>query len=271
MRPFLAVVLVSLAAGGCDVRVGDNGVSFDVTGNGRARDEWTRTYTLPEGARLEIVNINGRIEAFAAEGRDVQVRAQREARGGSDDEARMLLEKLQMREEVSPTSVRIEADDDETRTGRRNFNIAYEVRIPAGLVVSLKTQNGGIRLENISGQIAVVSANGGLNARAIAGTIDAEVVNGGVEIDLASVTGDINVTSVNGGVELDLPAGLKATLEATCVNGGITVDDRLGPQLSENSRRRVAGTLNGGGTRITTTTVNGGVRIRARGSSENAG
>jgi hypothetical protein len=58
-----------------------------------------------------------------------------------------------------------------------------------------------------------------------------------------------------------------ASLEAACVNGGISVDDRFGLTASENSRRRVAGDINGGGPRITANTVNGGVRIRARQAS----
>ena len=86
-------------------------------------------------------------------------------------------------------------------------------------------------------------------------------------LDLASIDGDVSASTTNGGVWLDLPSDAKAILEATCVNGSIDVDDRLAVQASESSRRRVVATLNGGGPRISASTVNGGVRIRVREST----
>jgi hypothetical protein len=261
MRLFLSVALVSALSAGCNVQVGENGLSFDV-GNGRARDEWTRTYTLPEGGRLEIVNANGQIEASAAEGREVLVRAVREARAGSDEDAAVLLEAIEMREAVAADAVRIEAIAD--TSGRRRLNVSYDLRIPAGLAVTLTTENGGIRLENISGQITAESTNGAIRGEGLAGSLSAAVVNGGIEIDISAVAGDVSLSSVNGGIEIALPTDVRASLEATCVNGGISVDDDFDMAVAENSRRRVAGTINGGGVTITAGTVNGGVRIRAR-------
>jgi hypothetical protein len=265
MRPFLAILLVSLGAGACNVQVGDNGVSFDVSGS-RASDEWTRTYTLPEGGRLEIVNINGGMEISASTGREVRVRAEREVRGGSEDEARKLLEALVMQEDVAPDSVRIQAQVDEDR-GPRRVNISYDIEIPPGLVISLKTENGRIRFENVNGQLSAVTTNGGIFAERLSGSLTAEVVNGGIELNIESLTGDMNLSSVNGGIELVLPVDVKASLDATTVNGGVNVEDVFRMAVTENSRRRVAGTFNGGGVKISATTVNGGVRIGARDAS----
>jgi hypothetical protein len=55
-----AAVLSTTAA--CDVQVGKDGFSLDVA-SGRAQDTWTRSYTLAPGARLELINTNGRISA----------------------------------------------------------------------------------------------------------------------------------------------------------------------------------------------------------------
>jgi len=50
LPPRALVLFVALAplATGCDVRVGDHGVSVGIV-EGRASDEWSRSYTLPEG------------------------------------------------------------------------------------------------------------------------------------------------------------------------------------------------------------------------------
>ena len=55
-RPnYLSALLVAAALGaGCDVRVGENGVSVDV-GGGKASNEWTRTYTVAKGDSLSKI------------------------------------------------------------------------------------------------------------------------------------------------------------------------------------------------------------------------
>lgn len=266
MRSPAIVAVVCLLAAGCDIQVGgDRGFSVDVS-QGRASDEWTRTYTVSPGGRLEIVNVNGQIDARAADGAQVEVQAERQARASSDEAAAELLGQIEMREDAAPDRVRIEAQADTSMFGRRGFTINYRVRVPAGLTVVLQTQNGGIRLENVDGDITATTTNGGINGTGVSGRLTAEVVNGGVQMELASVRGEVDISTTNGGVRLDLEPGIRATLDTSCVNGGISVDDSLGLVVSERSRRQVTGTLNGGGPRIQAATVNGGIRIRPRGA-----
>jgi hypothetical protein len=264
MQRLLGLVFcVAIATAGCDVRVGDNGVSVDIA-RGRASDEWLRTYSLLPGGRLEIVNENGGISAEPAVGPQVEVRATREVRGGSDDESRALLQKLTMLEEVTADRVKIEGRGNalQASAGRRaGVSIVYQLRLPRGLVVSLQTQNGGIALENVDGQIAARTVNGGVVGHGVAGALQAATVNGGVQVAMRSVTGDVSLLSVNGGVRLTLPPGVRATVEASAVNGGVTVDEALRLETTDNRRLHVAGTLNGGGPTINLQTTNGGVRL----------
>ena len=262
----LRLLVAALLAAGCDVQVGEKGLSLDVF-QAKATDEWTRTYTLPEGGALDITNINGEIEATAAPGRDVEVRARREVRARSETAAREGLDRVDMREEVSADRVAIEArvpaGGDGALSGRQLF-VQYHVRVPAGLTVTLRTVQGGVRLERLTGRITATTTNGGIRGSGLAGTVTATAVNGGVHLDLVSVDGDVSASTTNGGVRLELPPETRATVEATCVNGGIDIDDRFTLQASESSRRRVVATLNGGGTRISASTVNGGVRLTMR-------
>jgi hypothetical protein len=263
---FSLVLAAAILLSGCDVRVGENGVSVGII-EGKATDEWVRTYTLGAGGTLEIVNVNGQIEASPASGNQVEVRAEREARSNTEEAAQALLTQLEMRETVTSEQVRIEARGDfaGSRPGRRaEYVIRYRVLVPAGIVVSLKTENGGVRLEDLSNRVTASTTNGGITGRNLTGAVSADVVNGGIQLDLASVGGDVNVSTTNGGVQLTIPRDARATLDATCVNGGVIVDSELPVEASESTRRRLVGTLHGGGPRITTQTVNGGVRIRPR-------
>ena len=89
LLPLVALV-AALAGAACDVQVGEKGVSVDLA-HGKATDEWTRTYTIAPGGRLEIANANGAIDVSPASGPAVDVHATREARAASDDAAREML------------------------------------------------------------------------------------------------------------------------------------------------------------------------------------
>jgi hypothetical protein len=61
-----------------------------------------------------------------------------------------------------------------------------------------------------------------------------------------------------------VPEKAKANLSASWTNGGINVASLENLDVSEKSRRRFEGTLNGGGTPIELQTTNGGIRVRPR-------
>lgn len=256
----LAGALVATA--GCEIRAGEGDFSVDLW-RGQAQDTWSRTYALPAGGRIEILNINGQIRAEATTGSSVEVTVERSVSAGSDEAARDLLGKVEMREEVSAERVRIE-----TRAPRVSFGgvkTSYVVRVPAGVHVDLRTVNGGVRLDGVGGEVRATSTNGGVQGRVLAATlIEARTTNGGVDVDVAgplAADGRLQLSSVNGGVRLKLPAETRADLTARCTNGRVSVSDLPFVVDGEQTRRRVQGTLNGGGARIDLQTTNGGVSV----------
>jgi Putative adhesin len=262
----VCLALVSIA---CDVKVGESGLSVDFTA-GKATDEWVRSYDIKPGGRLDIINVNGQIAASPSSGTRVEVRAIREARAGSEEASREMLRKTEMREEVTLDRVSIQLPEAQARGrgfGRRQLSIKYDVHIPSGLNILLKTQNGEVKLENIRGiRIEAVSTNGGITGRGLSGAVEASTVNGGIQMDLDAVTGDTRMVTVNGGVMLSVAPGVNADLEATVVNGGVLVQDGLSLSGDERSRQRVAGRIGSGGPRLVVQTTNGGVRVGLRGA-----
>jgi hypothetical protein len=279
----VAVVALTLAA--CDIAVtGDGGFHFDIAA-GKAQDEWTRTYEIPSGGRIEVININGRITAEASDGSAVEVRAERTAKAATEEGAKDLLGRIEMREEVGEARVRVEVRPPRTN-GPSGHEITWTVKIPRGVAVDLRTVNGQVKLVGLQGDIRARTTNGGITGTAIvANVVDAAVTNGGVEIELAraATSGSLDLEAVNGGVTLLLPPDSKADIAARCTNGGISVDNldvRVTDEDHRNVnefeekiegrkrfRRRLNGQLNGGGAKLTLETVNGGVRIGKSGSS----
>jgi hypothetical protein len=260
-------VVLAMAAAGCDVKVNDKGeVDLEIV-EGRASDVLTKTYTLPKDGQLEVFNALGSLEAFPATGSQVEVIVTREVRARSDEAAQQLLAGLQLEEEVTPNTVKVQSRRTEgTRGFRQNVRLEYRVNLPPGLNVSLKSENGVMRLENIRGRITASATNGAINGRGLAGPLEASIVNGSLMVNLASVTGDIRLSSVNGAIRLFLPADANATIDARAVNGGVVVQDDVPLKTTVSERLHVSGTLNKGGPKIDLQSTNGPIRISAAGA-----
>ena len=144
----------------------------------------------------------------------------------------------------------------------------YHVRAPKSVVVNGSNTNGVITLKSRSGRVTAHTTNGGVRGNGLSGGVDASTTNGGVDVEFASIGADrISLHTTNGGVTVDLPEDAKADVVATCTNGGISVSG-VKMQVTEQSRRRVEGKMNGGGTPIELSTTNGGIRIRSRALAE---
>jgi hypothetical protein len=248
----LAVVLA-----GCDVSLGHLVA--------RATDEWSRTYPLAAGGEVRIVNTNGKIDVEGVDGSTVEVRAERIARGATDAAARELLPRIVIKEDITPDRVSLETERMGGIMIGAAFEVRYHVRAPKNSVINVTNTNGQVALTALGGTVRAHTTNGGVNGRNLTGGVDAQSTNGGVTIDMASVGAErIALHTTNGGVTLTLPDSAKADLSASCTNGGINVSALERFEVSEQSRRRVEGRLNGGGTSIEVRTTNGGIRVRPR-------
>jgi len=271
MRILPVGVILALLASGCDVKVGEKGdLSVDLV-EGRASDEWVRSYTLPKDGQLEIANSVGSIAVFPSAGPDAEVRIQRDVRARSDEAAAQVLKGLRIEEEVSATRVKVESRRTEQMRGfRQNVRLEYRVNVPAGLNLSFTSENGSVRMENVQGRIVASATNGMVTGRRLSGAIEVTMVNGGIQLDVAAVTGDIKLSAVNGGIRLFMPKDANATLEATAVNGGITIQEGLPLKTTTRDRLRVSGTINAGGPKIELQVTNGPIRLGPTGPAEPA-
>lgn len=272
---FLGLILaVGFSVAACDIKAGADGGGFSMgIATGQSADTWERTYTVPPGGRLELINVNGRIDAEPASGASIEVSARRTAKASTDEGARDLLNKIEIREEVGDNRVRVEVRPPRM-SGFSGHEFKWTVKVPKGVHVDLRTVNGGVHITGLTGEVRVKTTNGGLTGKQIAATvIDASAVNGGVDFELsAPLSGDeqIELQTVNGGASLTLPADSKASITGRAVNGGVKAADGLDIKRSgeEDSRRRLDGSMNGGGAKVNVHTVNGGVRFEKAGSGK---
>jgi hypothetical protein len=254
----LAVPLLLTASAGCDVITADLRHS--------ERSEWRRTYELSATGRVEINNVNGKIDVEPSAGQTVEVVAVKIARGATPELAKEALGRADIVEDANRDLVRVT-----TKYARnqgwlhgQNVQVEYTVKVPANAEVKFTTVNGGVNVNGLGGRITAETTNGGVVARNVAGTIDASTTNGGVDVELARVGEEgAKLECTNGGIKLRLPADAKATISASVTNGGID-SGGLNLETTESSRRRLEGRLNGGGPVIRLSGTNGGITISGR-------
>jgi len=253
-----AAAAVSLAA--CDV------VVTSMNASGKAQEEWSKSYPITPNGRLELVNTNGMIEVLATDNQLIEVRAERIARGNTDEAARELLKQVQIKDTAAGDHVKIETVLPSSAGFGGRGEVRYHLKVPAGVSVNLHNTNGQVRVEGLRGDVQAETTNGGVRARGITGAVDASTTNGGVDVEIEALSaGGVKATTTNGGVQLTVPENVKADLSATCTHGGVRVSGFTVD--GETSTRRVAGRVNGGGPRIALSTTNGGITVRAGSSA----
>ncbi len=262
----VAAVLVSptahAQAPGSSGECADDGWGWGWPGGSRARVCEVRELTLPRTEKLSVAaGPNGSILVTGDNRRDVSVRARVQAWARDEAEAQRMARAVVIR---SDGVLRAEGPSQEGRSG---WSVSYEVLAPRQMDLSLETNNGGITVTDVRGELVLETANGGISLDGVAGNVRGRTTNGGVDATLTGDTWDgegLELKTTNGGVRLRVPDDYSARLETSTVNGGVDIDFPVTVQGLVNNRREIRGTIGSGGPPLRVATTNGGVQIRRR-------
>jgi len=223
------------------------------------------------GQAVEIKGTNGDVKAGPAAGDRVEVTAVKKAR--RSDPAAVEVKVVPHAGGVTlcavyPTPAGRSPNECRPGEGGRmsvqdnDVSVTFTVRVPAGVRFVGRTVNGGIDADGLAGDVEAHTVNGGVRV-GTSGAVQAETVNGSITASVGQSDGTepLSFKTVNGSIALDLPAGAGAELRASTVNGDIQSDFPVAGQ-GRVSRRRLAGTIGGGGRELSLETVNGSIRIR---------
>ena len=219
-----------------------------------------REFTLPAtGAILNVdASPNGGIRVEGAPRQDILVQAKVVATADTEARAREIAASVR----INPTAERIEAEGVGSLRDREGWHVSYRLAVPSEAGLSLRTTNGGITLNNVSGRIEFRTTNGGVKLSNLGGEVKGRTTNGGIDVDLTGATwqgAGLDVETSNGGVKLAIPANYSAQLETGTVNGRLDVQFPV--TVHGRLDRDISATLGSGGPTIRVRTSNGGVRI----------
>jgi len=201
---------------------------------------------------------NGGIEMKGWDSDVVQVLAKVQATARSDADARGLVSEVH----VATSGMKLDASG--PKSGRNeSWSVSYRAEVPHRSNWSLHATNGGIAVEDVSGNLEVATTNGSITLRAIGGDVQGRAVNGSIKAELAGTEWDgagLDLKTTNGSVDILMSGEYNAVLESATTNGAIQVDFPV--TVSGRISRRLNAEIGSGGALIKAVTTNGAVRIR---------
>ena len=219
-----------------------------------------REDTIGGSAPLDVdAGANGGIKVIGWDRSDVLVRSVVRGYGETDADARRVVAGVHIE-----TAARVRATGPEPNR-REHWSVQFEIHVPRRAQVALRTNNGGISIDDFRGIAEFRANNGGVTLRNVGGEIKGETTNGGLTIDL---TGDrwegmgLDVSTHNGGIKMTVPERYSAELETGTTNGRLSTDFPV--MVQGRFDRQLNTTLGSGGVKIRAMTTNGGVMIHRR-------
>jgi len=233
-----------------------------------AEETFNWSGTVAQGKTVEIKGVNGGIEATGTTQGEVSLTATK--KGKKSDPSEVKIEVVEHAGGVTICAVYPSTGQpNECKPGeggrmkvkKNDVNVKFKVEIPAGVQFVGRTVNGGITARGIEADAEAHTVNGGVKIEA-AGTARAETVNGGITAELgrADWDGTLQLKTVNGGIQVRLPASASCDVKASTVNGHIDTDFPLTVQ-GKIGRRRIEGSIGGGGPLLEMETVNGSIEL----------
>ena len=241
-----------------------------------ATDEFHKIISFKSGGKVSVSNTNGYINAESWDKDQVKIDAEIRVKTewGSSVDAEEIIKKVKIEIDESGDRLRIEADYPKKKHGVSDWNfnnderytviVDYSIKIPVETDLNLDSVNGAVKAENLKGEISLKSVNGSVSASDINGSIEASTVNGVIKARSTHLdkSDDIHLSSVNGSVRLSLPSDLAADIHASTLNGGISTDFPV-TVTGKFRGKKIDGKVNGGGSSIDLSSVNGGISIDA--------
>jgi len=226
---------------------------------------------IARGQTIEIKGVNGDIRAEPSGSNEVEVVAVKRATRDNPDSVR--IEVVPHADGVTICSVYPARDGqrpnecapgDGGRMSVQNNDVSvrFIVKVPAGVTLVGRTVNGQVDALRLNGDVVLHTVNGSVNFSTTAGG-RANTVNGSIhgEMGRADWSNTLEMATVNGSITLTLPTGLNTDVKASTVNGDISTDFPM-TISGRVSRRRIEGTIGGGGRLLSLNSVNGSITLK---------
>ncbi len=241
--------------------IGDYEGEWNNYNNGRSYCEW-QEQTLPAtGAVIQVDGKqNGGLTIRGWTRQEILVRAKVQGRGNNVQEARETAAQVR----IETAGLNIFAVGPESRDNRW-WSVSFEIFVPQKSDLALKTNNGGIGIFGVRGNLNFTANNGALVLHDLGGKAQGKTNNGALSIQLAGLSWEgesLDVSTTNGSVTVSVPENYSAHLEARAYSGSFTFSIPI--TVPKPLERKVVTDLGNGGAPLRISTINGSMIFKTR-------
>lgn len=240
----------------------------------RPDPDYTFSRPMRAGQVLSIGNIDGAVTVTRASGGTAEVFITKRVVRGNGDLVRAILEESDRGIRVCTVYLRTASERRERCDGERNrdgwhrtepleVEMTYEVRLPAGVELSVATVDGDVIVSGLAAPARLATVDGAVRVTGRAPD-RVNTVDGDIEVHVEGALPErMQLSTVDGSVLLGVPDGQGFEVHASTLDGSLTsdypltVEGRWGP-------RSLRGRVGDGRSSIRVSTVDGDVTIRRR-------
>ena len=231
------------------------------TQSGSSEQRINESFTLAEGARVDVQGVNGPVTVEAIDGDTAEVRITSTAGSAGD----LAGQRLTVEHTDSSLTIRGKGNNNggfwKWMRGGGEVRHAVVLRVPRRVELATRGTNGKVVIGDMEGAVRVSGVNGRVEMGRATGGAEVSGVNGGVIVTVLELGAKaLKVSGVNGSVELRLGGNLNADLNANGVNGSLTIE-APNVEVQEQKRSKLRARVGTGGAGINVNGVNGGVRV----------
>jgi hypothetical protein len=202
---------------------------------------------------------NGGVQIRGWDEDSIRVRVRVKGRAGTEEQARALAGRVR----IVISGSRIVAEGPEARDGA--WIAEFRIHVPRRSDVSVRTLNGPLHVEGVTGAMDLETVNGPLALIDLGGAIEAHTRNGPLSVVLGGSRWNgagLEAMADNGPLSLTLPEDYSARLRTGTINGPVSLDHPFEAEFHSGKHARV--TLGSGGPPVHVMTTNGPYSIQRR-------
>lgn len=216
----------------------------DAVGGPEYTEAVSKTVRLGANGTLDLTTIAGDVTITAAGSDAVKIDATKRVRGTNEADARALMKQLEVQIDERPGLIEVRTQFPR-RTSFPFVTVDYNVTVPAGTSLTLKTVSGNVQITGVKGDVSANTVSGDVTLRSLKSrALDVETVSGNlrlapVDIDrvqLRTINGDIDYSgklarsgrydmqSHSGDIRIAAPESPGFDIEASTFSGDISSD-----------------------------------------------
>lgn len=184
------------------------------------RLSFDRTFTVADGVVLDASTVRGKIDVSVGEPGRVEVSGTVTVRFvPSTADALPIAQRIAANPPIEQDGATVRLRAPMSAADRRAVTVAYVVRVPRGMRVTVVSESGELTVAGIGGGAAIRTQSGAIGLRGLAGPASVDTGSGAVEID--GVAGDLAVATQSGGIRA---TGLGGAATVATQSGAVYLD-----------------------------------------------